>query len=163
MKLNAPLALCPQAWPISGKASYSASIPIFISEFKSSSSVIVSSADELYKAGVELNTGIKELLFAVWELLENTEVNYDSFDDEYYVEEADVKDEIIVRKENGMYIVEGDFMERLLDSTYVDNEESLRYFQEMLKRKGVIEELKALGIREGESVFICDYEFEFFD
>ena len=118
---------------------------------------------QVFPISAATNTGIKELLFAVWELLENTEVNYDSFDDEYYVEEADVKDEIIVRKENGMYIVEGDFMERLLDSTYVDNEESLRYFQEMLKRKGVIEELKALGIREGESVFICDYEFEFFD
>ena len=58
---------------------------------------------------------------------------------------------------------EGDFMERLLESTYMDNEESLRYFQEMLKRKGVIEKLREIGISEGESVFICGYEFEFFD
>lgn len=109
------------------------------------------------------NEGIKELLFAIWQLLQITEINYDSFDDEYFVEETIKEDQIIVRKDDNDYIVEGDFMERLLESTYLDNEESLRYFQEMLKNKGVVDQLKELGISEGESVFICGYEFEFFD
>jgi GTP-binding protein len=73
------------------------------------------------------------------------------------------KDEIIVRKEDERFIVEGDFMERLLGSTYMDDSDSLRYFQEMLRKKGVIDKLKELGITEGDSVFICDYEFEFFE
>ena len=118
---------------------------------------------KVFPISAATNEGIKELIFAVWELLQNTEINYDSFDDEYFVEGSSNKDEIIVRKEDNTYIVEGDFMERLLESTYMDNEESLRYFQEMLKRKGVIEKLREIGIREGESVFICGYEFEFFD
>lgn len=118
---------------------------------------------QVYEISAATNKGIKDLIFAIWEELEKTEVNYDSFDDEYFVEDDMKEEEIIVRKEDGMYIVEGDFMERLLESTYVDNDESLRYFQEMLNKKGVVEELKKLGIEEGESVFICGYEFEFFD
>ncbi|MDY0234673.1 MAG: GTPase ObgE [Gudongella sp.] len=118
---------------------------------------------QVFPISAATNQGIRELLFAVWELLENTEMNYDTFDEEYFVEETNKKDEIIVRKVDEMYIVEGDFMERLLESTYLDDEESVRYFQEMLKRKGIIEELKELGISEGESVFICGNEFEFFD
>ena len=70
---------------------------------------------------------------------------------------------IIVKKEDGSYIVEGAFIERLLSSTYFDDVDSLRYFQDMLRKKGVIDELKELGIQEYESVFICGYEFEFFD
>lgn len=118
---------------------------------------------QVFPISAATNEGIKELFFAVWDLLQNTEVNYDSFDDEYFVEETSKEDQIIVKKEDNMFIVEGDFMERLLESTYIDNEESLRYFQEMLKIKGVIDQLRDLGISEGESVFICGYEFEFFN
>ncbi len=54
-------------------------------------------------------------------------------------------------------------MEKLLESTYFDNVDSLRYFQESIRRKGIVEELENLGIKEGgDSVFICGYEFEFF-
>jgi GTPase len=33
----------------------------------------------------------------------------------------------------------------------------------MLRRKGVIDKLKDLKVSEEDSVFICDYEFEFFE
>ena len=107
--------------------------------------------------------GIQELIYAIWNLLENTETSYETYDEEYVEVIAPRTDEIIVRKENDRFIVEGDFMERLLGSTYMDDTDSLRYFQEMLRKKGVIDRLKELGITEGESVFICDSEFEFFD
>ena len=107
--------------------------------------------------------GIQELVYAIWNLLENTETSYETYDEEYVETIAPSKDEIIVRKEDERFIVEGDFMERLLGSTYMDDSDSLRYFQEMLRKKGVIDRLKELGITEGDSVFICDYEFEFFE
>ncbi len=40
-------------------------------------------------------------------------------------------------------------MEKLLESTYFDNVDSLRYFQESIRRKGIVEELENLGIKEG--------------
>ena len=66
------------------------------------------------------------------------------------------------RKENGKYIVEGSFVENLIESIYFDDVDSLRYFQETIRRKGIVEELEKLGIEEGDSVFIAEYEFEFF-
>ena len=102
-------------------------------------------------------------MYEVWDLLENTERNYETYDEDLGDNDFDVNSEIIVKKENGRFIVEGGFMERLLESTFMDDEDSLRYFQETLRRKGIVDQLKALGITEGESVFICEYEFEFFE
>ena len=61
------------------------------------------------------------------------------------------------------YIVEGGYIERLVYRTYFDDHDSLRYFQDALRRNGVIDKLKELGISEGQSVFILDNEFEFFE
>lgn len=110
------------------------------------------------------NKGIDELKYGIWDLLQNTEIEYSTFDEEYIEEFIDdTNDSIIVRKEDDKYIVEGSFIDKLLYSTYFDDADSLRYFQDTLRRKGVIDELKALGIQEGESVFITEYEFEFFE
>lgn len=107
--------------------------------------------------------GINELKYGIWELLVNSQSEYETFDEEF--DESDVVEEetIIVKLESGKYIVEGSFVERLLYSTYFDNEDSLRFFQETIRKKGIVDELKKLGIQEGESVYICENEFEFFD
>lgn len=107
--------------------------------------------------------GLDEIKYAVWDLLINTEENYETFDEEFAFDEESTENEIIVKKEFGRYIVEGAFIERLLLSTYFDDIDSVRYFQDMLRKKGVIEKLTELGIGEYESVFICENEFEFFN
>lgn len=106
---------------------------------------------------------IKPLLYKVYDILQTVEPDYESFDYEYYVEEKDTTPGISVRKEDGRYIVDGPYIERLLGSTFFDDRDSLRYFQENLRKNGVIDKLTELGIQEGESVFIDDYEFEFFE
>ena len=119
---------------------------------------------KIYPVSAATMEGIDELKYAMWDLLMDTENAYNTFDEEYmHYEEEDKEDEIIVRKEAGEYIVEGSFVERLLNSVYFDDVDSLRYFQEMLRKKGIIDELKKLGIEEYDSVFICGYEFEFFE
>lgn len=118
---------------------------------------------KVYPISAVTQEGVNELKYGIWELLMNTEIDYETFDEEFDDFELPEEDTIIVRKENEKYIVEGSFVEKLLYSTYFDDVDSLRYFQDMLRRKGIIDELRALGIEEGESVFICDNEFEFFD
>lgn len=117
---------------------------------------------QIFQTSAATSAGINDLKYAIWELLSNYHGEYETFDEEYdeieYVEEETV----IVRKENDMYIVEGSFVENLLESIYFDDVDSVRYFQETIRKKGIVEELEKLGIEEGESVFICDYEFEFF-
>ncbi|HSH36802.1 Obg family GTPase CgtA, partial [Schnuerera sp.] len=108
--------------------------------------------------------GINELKFGIWEALKDIEVGYETFDEKAdIIIEKPIEDDIIVKKENGTYIVEGSFIERLLYSINFDNLDSLRYFQNIMKQRGVVEQLKKLGIKENDSVFICGYEFEFFD
>lgn len=106
--------------------------------------------------------GIDKLKYAIFNLLEETEIVYDTFDEEYEEEEI-LEDSIIVKYEDNKYIVEGGYIERLVYRTYFDDHDSLRYFQDALRRNGVIDKLKELGISEGQSVFILDNEFEFFE
>lgn len=118
---------------------------------------------QVFEISAATNKGIQELVYAIWNLLENTEITYETYDEEY-IEEVEAKsDEIVVKKEDEKFIVEGDYVEKLLGSTYLDDADSLRYFQDMLRKKGIIDRLKNLGIQEGDSVFICDFEFEFFE
>ena len=106
--------------------------------------------------------GIDELKYAIWELLSNVEQDYETLDEKHIEEEIIEEERIIVRKEEGKYILEGSLVERLLESTNFDSVDSLRYFQNALRREGAIKKLEELGVQEGETVFICGYEFEFF-
>lgn len=116
---------------------------------------------EVYSMSAATSKGVEELKYAIWNTLSKTEIEYESFDEEMY-EEVEEDTSLIVVKENGEYIVEGFGIERLLDSIYFDDADSLRHFQETLRKMGVIEGLEDLGIQEGETVLIGGYEFEFF-
>ena len=118
---------------------------------------------KVYEASAATAKGINDLKYAIWELLSNYEGDYETFDEEYEEEIEFVEEEtVIVRKENDIYIVEGSFVENLIESIYFDDVDSVRYFQETIRTKGIVEELENLGIEEGDSVFIAGYEFEFF-
>ena len=116
---------------------------------------------EIYSLSAATSKGVDELKYAIWNVLENTEIEYESFDDEMY-EEVIEKREVIVKKEDEVYMVEGMGIEYLLESVYFDDIDSLRHFQETLRQMGIIEKNEKLGIEEGETVVIGGYEFEFF-
>lgn len=118
---------------------------------------------QVFETSAATSQGVADLKYSIWELLTTLEGDYETFDEEY--EEFEIVEEeetVIVKKEDGIYIVEGTFVERLLEATYFDDIDSLRYFQDALRKRGIVEELEKLGIEEGESVFISGYEFEFF-
>ena len=70
-------------------------------------------------------------------------------------------DVIDVKNQDGTYFVTGDKVLRLIQSINFDDYESLRYFQKMLGTLGVSEALQNAGIKEGDTVNIYDFEFEF--
>lgn len=73
------------------------------------------------------------------------------------------RDTITVSKKDGCYVAEGDFLERLVNSTNFDDFESFGNFQKVLLDKGVIEKLRKLGAKEGDLVNVCGVEFDFVD
>ena len=63
--------------------------------------------------------------------------------------------------EDGVFIIKGNWIERLFNSTNFGNYESLQYFQRTIKKKGVSDELEKMGIKQGDTVRILDFEFEY--
>ena len=120
---------------------------------------------EVYPISAVTKEGVEALKYAIWDRLIDIETNYETFDDiiEEYEEVKNVEDDIIVKYENGMYIVEGSFIEKLLYSTNFEDIDSSRYFQNTLRKRGVVDELKKLGVSENDTVYICGFEFEFFE
>lgn len=119
---------------------------------------------EVISVSAATSVGIKELKFKLWELLnsfEYVEEDYETFDDIHIEELVQEEETISVRKEDGVFIVEGEFIDKLLKRTYMDSIESLRYFQKVLKDKGVIERLEELDIMEHDTVVVGDFEFEY--
>ena len=63
--------------------------------------------------------------------------------------------------EDDVYIVEAEWLIRILCRTDLDDYESLQYFQRVLISSGIINALREKGIQEGDIVSIYDFEFEF--
>lgn len=66
-----------------------------------------------------------------------------------------------IKREDGVFVVEGSFVDRLLDSVNVNEPDSLVYFHKVLRNKGVIDDLIKHGIQDGDTVRLNDFEFEF--
>ncbi len=81
--------------------------------------------------------------------------------------EAELADKLISRKdfdvtvENGVYYVEADWLWDVLRSCNMDDYSSLQYFQRVLRSSGIIDKLEQMGIKEGDTVNIFDFEFDF--
>ncbi len=66
-----------------------------------------------------------------------------------------------VTKENSIYIISGEQVEKLFKMTNFNTEEALERFAKKLRKMGLDEELEKNGIKEGDIVRILDYEFEY--
>lgn len=106
---------------------------------------------------------LDQLVYAIVEELKDLPYEVQTFDEAYVAEEEDRAPGIVVHKDQGRYKVEGPYIDKLLRSTYFDDRDSLRYFQENLRKNGVVDKLRDLGIQEGDTVYMNDYEFEFFE
>ena len=69
--------------------------------------------------------------------------------------------ETVVRKENGKYFVEGEWLYNFMGQINFDDYDSLSFFQRVLEKNGVIDKLVKSGVEEGDTVNIYDFEFDF--
>ncbi len=63
--------------------------------------------------------------------------------------------------EGDVYIVEAEWLYRILCKTDLDDYESLQYFQKVLQTSGILTTLVEKGIQEGDTVSIYDLEFDY--
>ena len=76
-------------------------------------------------------------------------------------EEEVGRQEVNITENDGVFFVEGKWLQRILRTVNFDDNESLGYFQRVLISSGVIDALKTAGIQEGDTVNIYDVEFDF--
>ena len=66
-----------------------------------------------------------------------------------------------VRREGDKFIVEGEWLYNLMGQVNFDDYDSLSFFQRIIEKNGVIDELRRAGVEEGDTVNIYDFEFDF--
>lgn len=71
------------------------------------------------------------------------------------------RDKVTVTQQEGLYMVEAPWLERIMQTVDFDDSESLQYFQRVLIQTGVIDALREAGCGEGDSVDIYGLEFDF--
>ncbi len=66
-----------------------------------------------------------------------------------------------IKNVNGVYVVEGEWLFNLMGQINFSNYESLNFFQRVLEKSGVFTALEARGCKEGDTVSIYDFEFDY--
>ena len=118
---------------------------------------------EIFKISAATNMGVSELIKHVAEVLKTLpkENLIEIEDRKVYTLKDD--DEYTISREDGMFVIKGEAVERVMRRVNIADNESLYYFQKSLDELGVNQKLKDMGIKEGDIVKICDYELEWED
>lgn len=119
--------------------------------------------DLIFVISAITKTGLEPLLEKTWEVLSQVGEVEPIFEVEYV--EVEVEDGPLyeIYEEEGIFHVEGNRVEQILNSTNFEDLESSRYFQRKLREFGIIEELKKRGVEEGQTIDVCGYLFDFVD
>lgn len=108
--------------------------------------------------------GVKELLYAVSELLQTVNLSPIIFEKEFDLRSL-VGEHLpytVEATEDGVYVVEGPRIEKMLGYTNIESEKGFRFFQNFLKNNGILEELEQAGIQEGDTVRMYGLEFDYY-
>lgn len=111
--------------------------------------------------------GLKELLYYVRELLDTVPEAPLVFEQEFFPEEFNMSENLpyTVEKsteEERTYIVEGPKIEKMLGYTNLESEKGFAFFQKFLKDTGILNELEAAGIEEGDTVRMYGLQFDYY-
>ena len=63
--------------------------------------------------------------------------------------------------EDGVYYVDAKWLEPVMRTISMDDYSSLQYFQQVLRKSGIIDKLEEMGINEGDTVNILGFEFDY--
>ena len=108
--------------------------------------------------------GLKELMYAVSDLLKNFDDKPVVFEPEF-VYQASTDDSLpftVEKNKDGEYVVEGPRVEKMLGYTNLEDEKGFAFFQGFLKDTGILDELEKLGIQDGDTVRIYGWAFDYY-
>jgi len=127
--------------------------------------------EELEKKGYKVfpvsavtGKGLRELVWEVVRILDALPP-MEPFEEEWELpdlnQETDADFEITV--DEGVYVVTGSLVDRILSRVNLDDYDSFNYFQRQLRKYGIIDSLREKGIKDNDLVRMGEIEFEFVD
>lgn len=112
--------------------------------------------------------GLRDLLFAIADTIEKTpefpliqEEKDDGENRVIYRHEEDHDAFSITRDDDGTFVISGETIEKLFKMTNFASEEATRKFARQMRGMGIDDALRERGARDGDTVRILKYEFEF--
>lgn len=120
---------------------------------------------KVFKMSAATRQGVDDVIAYVSELLQEAEeIELVSEEEMFRPELDEVKDEgLQVEIEDGVYVVSGKSLRRIMYSVNFDDMESIQYFQKAMENEGVFDKLREMGIEDGDTVRIYEIEFEFYN
>ena len=120
---------------------------------------------EVYMISAASHQGIDELMDAalrcIEEYVEPDEEPMTMFDFDAEENEADYRLISGYIDEDGVYVLEGKQLSKIFNSTNFNDSGSMRYLYNYIVKQGGIKLLQQLGLKEGDTVRIEDFEFEY--
>ena len=118
---------------------------------------------EIYKISAATGVGIEELLNHVTEVLKTLprEEIVEVVERKLYTLEDET--DFTITREDGMYVVDGPAVQKIMRRVNLEDNESMYYFQKCLDELGVNKALKEAGVQEGDTVKVVDWELEWYD
>ena len=120
---------------------------------------------QVFPISAATNKGVRELVAAIRAMLAEIKTETKVFEQEYYVTRDDDKDapfEVFYDEKEDMYCVEGPRIDKMLGYTNLESEKGFTFFQNFMKENGILEELENLGIKDGDTVRIYGWEFDYY-
>lgn len=120
---------------------------------------------EIFKISAVTGEGISELLKRVSQVLKELpkEELYDEVEDKKVYTLQEKQEGYTIKKEDGIFVVDGPAVDRVMRRVNLEDNESMYYFQKCLDSLGVNQKLKEAGVQEGDTVNICGWELEWYD
>ena len=119
-----------------------------------------------FKISAASNQGIYPLLEEAYKLLEGIGKDEMIYESEVDLENLGAVESLPIKYEHpeeGLFLVEGPKMEKMLGYTNLEAEKGFLFFQRFMVEQGIIKELKKMGLKEGDTIKIFSHEFEYYD
>jgi len=119
---------------------------------------------ELYKISAVTKQGVEELIKHVYEILKTLpKEDLIEIDEKVVYTLEDEKEQWNIKEEDGVFIVTGKAVQRLMGRINIEDNESMYYLQKCLKNMGIEDKLKEMGVCEGDTVILDDWELEWYE
>lgn len=125
---------------------------------------LAGSGRRVFRTSPATGMGLEPVLHAIADELDRGPGREPWLDPDYEPEAAGPAPDdagFVVTEENGVFVVRGTAVERMVIMTDLEHGSAFRHLQHRLKRRGVIRALRRAGARSGDTVRIGELEFDF--